>query len=144
MKPGVLLGPYGGMEMRMLGRVASDDDTESACFVHKHEGTELKFSEAVLCAPTVSQKQSMLLFPATPVQHHQLGECGSSHLERLWSFGSWLFWLCSYLGSGDLMAPIVQFIQRLQVEGAEKSWARMGKRREKDDDLSGTMSAVRN
>lgn len=71
MKPGGLLGPYGGMEMRMLGCVASDGETESACFVCMHEGTKLKFSGAVLCAPTVSLKQPMLLFPAISVQHSQ-------------------------------------------------------------------------
>lgn len=35
-KPGGLLQPYEGMEMRMVGCVASDEDTKPACFLRKH------------------------------------------------------------------------------------------------------------
>lgn len=35
-KPGGLLQPYGGMEMRMVGCMASDEDTQPAHFLCKH------------------------------------------------------------------------------------------------------------
>lgn len=75
--------------------------------------------------------------PSMSVLQQSCGRSGSA-------LGAWVSQLCCYSGRGDSKRRIVQFMQGLQVEGAEKGLYRMEKRRENDEELVGNMSTGRN